>query len=75
MPWDYFCPNSCTMCGDMADGDEMDRQMKAFDDFCKGKILHCYCCETYFEFDTNKILDFNDIKDKSKIIKDIDRPY
>jgi len=63
------------MVGDMADGDEMDRQMKAFNDFCKGRILYCYCCETYFEFDTNKILDINDIKDKSKILETEDIPF
>lgn len=54
MPWDWFCPKcGGHVDGDMADGEEMERQLEAI----KGTQKRCLSCGVLVDQDTNEIVE------------------
>jgi len=69
MPWDCFCMNCHgAIAGGMADGDEMDREMKDFSNSMKGKLMKCSDCKAIYDFDSWEKLNEDEVKKSNKEI-------
>jgi len=74
MPWDVFCMKcGSPLAGGMADGNEMDQEIKAFDNRMKGKLMKCADCGAIEDIDsgTGKLLSEDEAKRSGKEIVEL----
>ena len=67
MPWDQWC-SDCgqALAGGMADDDRMDREMEAFENKMKGKLMKCGGCGVIYDYDSSKKLNEDEVKKSNK---------
>ena len=67
MPWDQWCPDcGHPLAGGMADGAEMDQEMKIFDDSMRDKLVRCGDCKVVYDYDSWEKLNEDEVKKSNK---------